>query len=126
MDLTVLLLTLNECENLKLLLGELTAVLRRKEIRYEIIVVDGGSTDGTPEEAARQEGFETLSTMVTSRSKHGMIPGVKPWILKLIFDRSTQRVIGGQILSDSEAAVKEIGIVGAVAYFLSRHPPSRG
>jgi len=69
---------------------------------------------GLTEEVAHQEGLETLSTTVTSRSKHGMIPGVKPWILKLIFDKGTQRLIGGQILSDSEAAVKEIDTINAL------------
>ncbi|MBW1741599.1 MAG: FAD-dependent oxidoreductase [Deltaproteobacteria bacterium] len=69
---------------------------------------------GLTEEQARQEGFETVSATVNSRSKHGMIPGVKPWILKLVFDRETQKLIGGQILSDSEPPVKEIDTVNAL------------
>jgi NADH oxidase (H2O2-forming) len=69
---------------------------------------------GLTEEVAQQEGFETISTTVNSRSKHGMIPGVKPWTLKLIFDRKTQKLIGGQIVSDSEAPVKEIDTVNAL------------
>ena len=69
---------------------------------------------GLTEEVAQQEGFETISTTVNSRSKHGMIPGVKPWTLKLIFDKESQKVIGGQIISDSEAPVKEIDTVNAL------------
>jgi len=69
---------------------------------------------GLTEEMAKQEGFETISTMVNSRSKHGMIPGVEPWTLKLIFDKESQKVIGGQIISDSEAPVKEIDTVNAL------------
>jgi NADPH-dependent 2,4-dienoyl-CoA reductase/sulfur reductase-like enzyme len=69
---------------------------------------------GLTEEEARREGIEVLSTTVTSRSKHGMIPGVKPWTLKLIFDKETQKLIGGQIISDSEAPVKEIDTVNAL------------
>jgi NADH oxidase (H2O2-forming) len=69
---------------------------------------------GLTEELAHQEGFETISTTVNSRSKHGMIPGVKPWTLKLIFDKESQKVIGGQIISDSEAPVKEIDTVNAL------------
>ena len=69
---------------------------------------------GLTEEMAKQEGFETISTTVNSRSKHGMIPGVEPWTLKLIFDKESQKVIGGQIISDSEAPVKEIDTVNAL------------
>ena len=43
-----------------------------------------------------------------------MIPGVKPWTLKLVFDKQTQKLIGGQIISDSESPVKEIDTVNAL------------
>ncbi len=69
---------------------------------------------GLTEEEARREGLEILCTTVTSRSKHGMIPGVKPWTLKLIFDKATHKVIGGQIVSDSVAPVKEIDTINAL------------
>lgn len=69
---------------------------------------------GLTEELAQNEGFETISVMVNSRSKHGMIPGVKPWTLKLVFDKETQRIIGGQIISDSDSPVKEIDTINAL------------
>jgi NADPH-dependent 2,4-dienoyl-CoA reductase/sulfur reductase-like enzyme len=69
---------------------------------------------GLTEEEARREGLEILCTTVTSRSKHGMIPGVKPWTLKLIFDKASHKVIGGQIVSDSVAPVKEIDTINAL------------
>jgi NADH oxidase (H2O2-forming) len=69
---------------------------------------------GMTEAQAHQEGFETVCATVDSRSKHGMIPGVKPWTLKLVFDRKTQRLLGGQILSEAEAPVKEIDAVNAL------------
>ncbi len=69
---------------------------------------------GLTEDAARQEGFESIVTSTGSRSKHGMIPGVKPWTLKLVFDRKTQKLLGGQIVSDSEAPVKEIDTINAL------------
>ena len=69
---------------------------------------------GLTEEEARRDGFEVLSTTVTSRSKHGMIPGVKPWTLKLIFDKASHKVIGGQIISNSAAPVKEIDTINAL------------
>lgn len=69
---------------------------------------------GLTEDGARQEGFEALAVSVPSRSKHGMIPGVKPWNLKLVFDRKTQKLLGGQIVADSEAPVKEIDTINAL------------
>jgi NADH oxidase (H2O2-forming) len=69
---------------------------------------------GLTEEAARQEGFEPLAVSAASRSKHGMIPGVKPWNLKLVFDRQAQKLLGGQIVSDSGSPVKEIDTINAL------------
>jgi len=69
---------------------------------------------GLTEEQARQDGYDTISATVSSRSKHGMIPGVKPWTLKLVFDKKTQKLIGGQIISDSEAPAKEIDNINAL------------
>ncbi|MFZ5453575.1 MAG: NAD(P)/FAD-dependent oxidoreductase [Thermodesulfobacteriota bacterium] len=69
---------------------------------------------GLTEDGARQEGFEALAVSASSRSKHGMIPGVKPWTLKLVFDRKTQKLLGGQIVADSEAPVKEIDTINAL------------
>jgi NADH oxidase (H2O2-forming) len=69
---------------------------------------------GLTETQAQDEGFETVSAMVDSRSKHGMISGVKPWTIKLIFDKGTQKLIGGQIVSDSQAPGKEIDTVSAL------------
>jgi NADPH-dependent 2,4-dienoyl-CoA reductase/sulfur reductase-like enzyme len=58
--------------------------------------------------------FETVSAVVDSRSKHGMIEGMKPWTLKLVFRKDTQKLIGGQILSDSQSPVKTIDTVSAL------------
>jgi NADH oxidase (H2O2-forming) len=69
---------------------------------------------GLTEDAARQGDFEPLTASAVSRSKHGMIPRVKPWTLKLVFDRKTQRLLGGQIVSDSEAPTKEIDTINAL------------
>lgn len=63
------------------------------------------------DEQAQKEGFETVSVIVTSRNKYGMILGVEPWILKLVFDKKTQRRLGSQIISDSDSPVKEIDTV---------------
>ncbi len=72
------------------------------------------SATGLTESAARQEGFDPVCATVNSRSKHGMIPGVQPWQIKLVFDRASQRLLGGQIISDSEGPAKEIDTVNAL------------
>jgi NADPH-dependent 2,4-dienoyl-CoA reductase/sulfur reductase-like enzyme len=69
---------------------------------------------GLTESAAAQEGFDPVCATVQSRSKHGMIQGAQPWSIKLVFDRSSARLLGGQIISDSEAPAKEIDTVNAL------------
>ena len=68
---------------------------------------------GFSEERAAHEGFETVCAIVDSRSKHGMIPGMKPWRIKLVFDKNTEKLIGGQIVSHSVAPAREIDAVTA-------------
>jgi dolichol-phosphate mannosyltransferase len=51
MDLSVILPVVNESDNLRILLPRLKSILEREKISYEIVVVDGGSTDGTGETA---------------------------------------------------------------------------
>lgn len=66
------------------------------------------SSVGLTEELARENGLKTASFVVDSRSKHGMIQGMKPWTLKVIFNKENRKVIGSQIVSMSEAPTKEI------------------
>lgn len=68
---------------------------------------------GLTEETAAKEGFETVCAVVDSRSKHAMIPGMKPWKLKLVFDRKTHKLLGGQIVSHDIAPAREIDAVTA-------------
>lgn len=68
---------------------------------------------GFTETRAAEEGFETVSAIVDSRSKHNMIPGMKPWKIKLVFDRSNSKLIGGQIVSHDIAPAREIDAVTA-------------
>ncbi|HSC71390.1 MAG TPA: glycosyltransferase family 2 protein, partial [Candidatus Methylomirabilis sp.] len=53
-DLAVVIPALNERENLELLLPALRETLDALGIRWEIIVADGGSRDGTAEAALRR------------------------------------------------------------------------
>ncbi len=68
---------------------------------------------GLSETNAAREGFETVCATVDSRSKHKMIPGMKPWRIKLIFDRKTQRLLGGQIVSHAIPPAREIDAITA-------------
>ena len=52
MDISVVLPLMNERENVSMLLPRLKAILAREHLSYEILVIDGNSTDGTREEAA--------------------------------------------------------------------------
>lgn len=50
-DLSIVILAIDERENLELLLPSLWDVLNSVEVKAEILVIDGGSRDGTPEVA---------------------------------------------------------------------------
>lgn len=76
---------------------------------FDLVVTATGLT----EEGARANGYDTVSAIVESRTKHGMIPGVKPWKIKLVFDRPTKKLIGGQIVSHGIGPAREIDAVSA-------------
>src|SRR5271166_2760339 len=52
MDVSVILPVVNEAENLRILIPRLVALLGRERLTHEIVVIDGGSSDGTRETAA--------------------------------------------------------------------------
>jgi dolichol-phosphate mannosyltransferase len=47
MDLSVVMLSFNEAENLKVLIPQIRAVVRPLSLEYEILVLDGNSSDNT-------------------------------------------------------------------------------
>jgi NADH oxidase (H2O2-forming) len=63
---------------------------------------------GITESEAKNEGIDAVSVTQSSASKHSMMRGRKPYSIKLIFDKKDRRLIGGQIVSDSEGPVKHI------------------
>jgi NADH oxidase (H2O2-forming) len=66
---------------------------------------------GITEAEAGSEGIDAVSATQVSASKHSMMREKKPYTVKLVFNRETQKIIGGQILSDSEPPVKHIDVI---------------
>ena len=91
------------------------------DIRFPGVLNAGGcqvfdmvvTATGLTETDARRHGIETVSAVVDSRSKHGMIPGMQPWKIKLVFERDSQVLIGGQIVSHTVGPAREIDAVSA-------------
>lgn len=91
------------------------------DIKFPGVLNSGGcqmfdltvSATGFTEEIATKEGFKTVCAVADSRSKHGMIPGMKPWRIKLVFDIKTEKIIGGQIVSHSIPPSRKIDAVSA-------------
>ncbi len=66
---------------------------------------------GMTEFEAKQEGIEVIAAKQKSTSMHSMMRERKPYVVKLIFDKQSQKLIGGQIVSDSECPVKSIDVI---------------
>src|SRR5260370_11380114 len=64
-DLSIILPVMNERDNLRALIPRLDEIAEMFHLEYEIIVVDGGSTDGTRETAAE------LGARVVSERRRG-------------------------------------------------------
>ncbi len=65
MDVSVILPVVNEAENLSALIPRLIALLDRERLTHEIVVVDGGSSDGTRETA------QALGARVVAERRRG-------------------------------------------------------
>lgn len=63
---------------------------------------------GIIEAQAREENIKVIAVTQTASSQHSMMRGRRPYTVKLIFDKRTHKLIGGQIVSDSECPVKHI------------------
>ena len=66
---------------------------------------------GITELEARREGIDVVSAVQSSASQHSMMRERKPYKVKLIFNKKDKRIIGGQIVSDSESPIKHIDAI---------------
>ena len=66
---------------------------------------------GITESEAVKEGIDVVCAVQSSSSRHSMMRGRKPYTVKLIFDKKGKKIIGGQIVSDSECPVKHIDAI---------------
>jgi len=66
---------------------------------------------GITQEQAEQEGLRVVAAKQVSTSKHSMMNDRKPYTVKLVFDGESQKLIGGQIVSDSECPVRYIDVI---------------
>ncbi|MBN1454921.1 MAG: FAD-dependent oxidoreductase [Methanomicrobia archaeon] len=66
---------------------------------------------GITEAIAKEEGFDVFVAKKSAKSKHVMIEGGKPYTVKLLFDRTTKKVIGAQIVADDERSVRYIDVI---------------
>jgi NADH oxidase (H2O2-forming) len=66
---------------------------------------------GMTESEAGRNGTAVVAVRQDSASKHSMMRGKRPYTIKLIFNRKTEKIIGGQIVSDSECPAKHIDVI---------------
>ena len=68
---------------------------------------------GLTEQQAAAEGLGVVGSKQTSSSMHSMMRGRRPYAVKLLFGKDSGRIVGGQIVSDSDAPVKHIDVLTA-------------
>jgi dolichol-phosphate mannosyltransferase len=90
--LTVLILTRNEAENLEVLLPRIIAVLAGEALRFDLLVIDADSHDGTAEVAARH-GARVIAQRAPGYAnalRQGLAASTGDYVLTLDADMSHQ------------------------------------
>ena len=86
-DVSVLVPAKDEAENLPLFLEQCEAAFRNETVRYEVIVVDDGSTDATPAVlTSLLERFDFLRT-ARHRAQRGIADALRTGTLNSARDR---------------------------------------
>ena len=66
---------------------------------------------GITEQEAKENSIDVISAKQKSMSRHSMMRDKKPYTVKLIFNRQTKKIIGGQIVSMDSSPVKHIDVI---------------
>lgn len=73
----------------------------------------GVAMTGLGEAGARAAGFEPQSVLIEAKDRAGYYPGAEPILVKLIYQRGSQKILGAQI-AGSPLATKRIDVVAAL------------
>ncbi|HUR74100.1 MAG TPA: FAD-dependent oxidoreductase [Sporichthya sp.] len=71
---------------------------------------------GLGERAAAEAGFDAVAITIESTTRAGYMPDGGPIWVKLIAERGTGRVLGGQIVGHNEGAAKRIDVVATAVW----------
>lgn len=71
---------------------------------------------GLGEAAAAEAGFDAVATTVESSTRAGYMPDAATIRVKLIAERGTGRVLGGQIVGHNEGAAKRIDVIATAVW----------
>jgi len=66
---------------------------------------------GITELQAREEDMDVIAAVQSAASQHSMMRERQQYTVKLIFDKQTHKLIGEQIVSDTECPVKHIDVL---------------
>jgi NADH oxidase (H2O2-forming) len=67
----------------------------------KLFEIEAGNT-GLTETAATRNGIEVVIGAITSKTKADYFPGAKPIKIKLIVEKESQRIVGGQVIGGEE------------------------
>ncbi|MEM3797448.1 MAG: FAD-dependent oxidoreductase, partial [Candidatus Bathyarchaeia archaeon] len=71
---------------------------------------------GLTEAAAKRAGIETITGMVTSKTRADYYPGASPIRVKLVIEKESQRIIGAQIIGGEEVTQR----INAVSFAIQK------
>ncbi len=81
----------------------------------KVCVLEIGRT-GLGERAAAEAGFDAVAATIESTTRAGYMPDAGPIRVKLIAERGSGRVLGGQIVGRNEGAAKRIDVIATAVW----------